>query len=356
MWKDYFSFTAKEQRGILILCTLILLLTGTRLMLPVVMSNNHNLTITRDSLPAFRPSTLGMEPMGMSDVLEAKLFMFNPNEVTYQELVGFGVPASTAGNWVRYLEKGGRFRSKSDVGRVYGMDKGVLERISPFMVFEMDKKVSIRVTENRVSGFHLDLNRADSIIVDELAWSKSMRDTLMLWQKTHWFPQRYASDRLKSWTLDSLLAVKPTLQIRNVYRASNNFTIEINTADTSDWAGLRGIGPVLSRRIVAYRKALGGFVSIEQIGEVEGISPVLLNDLKPRLTLDTLPVATININTASVRRLRDHPYLDFYQAKAIVDFRNANGKIKSPEQIMKIKSLEGSDWDRLLPYLSIADD
>ncbi|WP_052345558.1 helix-hairpin-helix domain-containing protein [Alkaliflexus imshenetskii] len=356
MWKDYFSFTAKEQRGILILCTLILLLTGTRFMLPVVMSSNHHLAITRDSLPAFQPISMVVESIGMSDVLETRLYMFNPNEVSYRELIGFGVPASAAGNWVRYLERGGRFRSKSDIGRVYGMDYAVLERISPFMAFEIDNEVSMSAHTNRVADFHLDLNRADSLTVDGLAWSKPMRDTLMVWQKTHWFPQRYASVRLKAWTLDSLIAVKPTLQIRNAYRASNTFTIGINTADTADWASLRGIGPVLSRRIVAYRKALGGFVSIEQIGEVEGISPVLLNDLKARLTLDTLPVTTININTASVRRLRDHPYLDFYQAKAIVDFRNENGKLKSTEQIMRIKSLESADWDRLLPYLSVAED
>ena len=50
MWKDYFSFTVKERRGILILCFFILVLIGLRILLPVVLTATHSLTITRDSL------------------------------------------------------------------------------------------------------------------------------------------------------------------------------------------------------------------------------------------------------------------------------------------------------------------
>ncbi|MDG5799840.1 helix-hairpin-helix domain-containing protein [Marinilabiliaceae bacterium ANBcel2] len=126
----------------------------------------------------------------------------------------------------------------------------------------------------------------------------------------------------------------------------------INSSDSLDWQILRGIGPVLGRRIVAYRKALGGFFSVSQINEVYGISNELFEDIEPYLKIDTLSLRKIDVNSASVGYLRSHPYLDFYSAKAIVEYRYDNGGIKNRADLYNIE-IPDSLIDKVAPYLLI---
>ena len=63
-------------------------------------------------------------------------------------------------------------------------------------------------------------------------------------------------------------------------------TVELNGADTTTLQLLHGIGPVFARRIVRYRERLGGFTSTEQLLEVYGFTPQLLDHIRPYLRLD----------------------------------------------------------------------
>jgi DNA uptake protein ComE-like DNA-binding protein len=66
---------------------------------------------------------------------------------------------------------------------------------------------------------------------------------------------------------------------------------------------------------------------------------------------DTIPVSRIAVNKATLAELRRHPYIDFYQARAIVEFRNERGTIKSPEQLSFMEEFTAQDLERLMPYL-----
>lgn len=59
--------------------------------------------------------------------------------------------------------------------------------------------------------------------------------------------------------------------------------VDLNTADVAALDELPGIGPVLAARIVEWREANGPFGSVEDLGEVTGIGPSLLADLRPRV-------------------------------------------------------------------------
>ena len=98
--------------------------------------------------------------------------------------------------------------------------------------------------------------------------------------------------------------------------------IDINTADTARLRQLRGIGPVFAARIVKYRTLLGGFVDTEQLLEVYGITTDLFTQIEPHVVVSHQEVKKLPINTATLDELRRHPYLDYYQARAIVDYRN----------------------------------
>jgi competence ComEA-like helix-hairpin-helix protein len=129
--------------------------------------------------------------------------------------------------------------------------------------------------------------------------------------------------------------------------------IEINSADSAEFSLLKGIGPVLSARIVAYRKALGGFFSAAQLKEVYGMPEETVNENLPRLTVDTTKVRTININKASLRQLKAHPYISFYAAKAIVEYRKNNYPVKNINEILSLKEIKNKHRKYLKKYLTV---
>jgi len=124
-------------------------------------------------------------------------------------------------------------------------------------------------------------------------------------------------------------------------------TIDINTADTTQLKMIPGIASKRAARIVAYRKALGGFVAIEQAMEAIEMPDSVLN----YMTVSSLPVQKININKLSVQQMMKHPYLNFYQAKAINEYRRNKGELHSIEELSHLESFKATDIDRLRPYV-----
>lgn len=128
-------------------------------------------------------------------------------------------------------------------------------------------------------------------------------------------------------------------------------TVDINTADTTLLKRIPGIGSAYSKRIVNYRKSLGGYVSINQISEVWGIDTALFVKIEPYLAISE-GHQKIEINKLTLDELRKHPYISYKQAKAIVAIRKKEGIIKSVDQLAGNKEFTEKDIERLTPYLS----
>jgi competence protein ComEA len=61
--------------------------------------------------------------------------------------------------------------------------------------------------------------------------------------------------------------------------------ISINTATQAMIETLPGVGPSLAKRIVDYREGIGGFTSINELSQVRGVGPSLLEKIRPLITL-----------------------------------------------------------------------
>lgn len=128
--------------------------------------------------------------------------------------------------------------------------------------------------------------------------------------------------------------------------------IDINTADTATLNRLPGIGNVLSLRIVTFRDKLGGFYSFEQLGEVYGLKPEVLEKIKLKLKPEIAIQKYVLINTASALELAQHPYIKKKLADIIVNYRTQHGNFKTAEDLLKTRVIDEATVNKLRYYLS----
>jgi DNA uptake protein ComE-like DNA-binding protein len=77
----------------------------------------------------------------------------------------------------------------------------------------------------------------------------------------------------------------------------------------------------------------------------------LYEKITPYLRVDTSIIQPLPLNSASLDRLKSHPYLNFYQAKAIIEIRKKNGKINRREELRLLEEFSENDIEKLRHYL-----
>ncbi len=65
--------------------------------------------------------------------------------------------------------------------------------------------------------------------------------------------------------------------------------IDINSASAETLMLLPGIGEVRSAEIIEYRERHGGFDSVDELLEIDGIGPVILEGLREYVTAEEMP-------------------------------------------------------------------
>lgn len=128
--------------------------------------------------------------------------------------------------------------------------------------------------------------------------------------------------------------------------------IDINQATQEDLIKIYGIGEATSLRILKFKESLGGFVSMEQMNDVWGLSPEVIENLNTRFKVSATPtVKKIDINNASIKELSLFPYFKYPISKNIVTFRSMNGDFKNSEDLTKIKGLSIEKANIIALYL-----
>lgn len=114
--------------------------------------------------------------------------------------------------------------------------------------------------------------------------------------------------------------------------------IDINLATQEDLIKIYGIGEVISLRILKLKESLGGFMSMEQMNDVWGLSPEVIGSLNSHFKVYDMPVIhKININNASLKEISQFSYFKYALAKEIVTYRSMNGDIRNIEDLIKIR-------------------
>lgn len=221
---------------------------------------------------------------------KAERFPFDPNTADSTQLLRLGLEPWQVRNIYKYRAAGGIFRKKEDFARVYGLTQKMYRELEPYI---------------RISA---DYQPASLLVKEE----KQEHDTLL-------FPQKIAEGE----------------------------TVDLAVADTSELKTVPGIGSYFARKIVDYRERLGGYVSVEQLDEIDGF-PL---QAKKYLRLGEMEVRKLNLNTLSLSELRRHPYLNYYQARTIVEYRRKKGTLKSLDDLRLSRDFPPEARQRLLPYV-----
>lgn len=151
----------------------------------------------------------------------------------------------------------------------------------------------------------------------------------------------------------SIKITKPIFQTigNNLYEPSN--IIELNTVDTTQLVSIKGLGNVLSKRILNYRQILGGFNSVNQLKEVYGINDSLYNKISKHFEADKKLIKPLNINNCTYTELSRHPYITNYQANAILAYKKLSGSIKDKKELLDNFILPPETFSKVAPYLVI---
>lgn len=223
-------------------------------------------------------------------------FPFDPNTADSTELLALGLEPWQVRNIYKYRAKGGVFRKKEDFGRVYGLTNRQYRDLAPLIRIGSDyQPYTSRGYQNVPYG-----EAPDSV------------------------PGR-----------------RFTAKLRKGER------IDLNDADTVLLLKVPGIGPYFARQIVHNRKMLGGFYSVRQLLEIQDMPEEAL----PYFEVNPAKVHRLNVNKLSLVELRRHPYINYYQAKAIVDYRRLYGEIHDMGQLKLMKYFTPDDFERLRHYI-----
>jgi len=286
--RHYFGFTAKESKGFLALCVLLVVIFTIPALYRILRPETEPIEFTIQELKADSLLEVMEVSSNLSKVVAVKPFLFDPNIVEESELMQMGMPAFLARRIVKYRSKGGKFKVKGDLRRIYGMPETLFVQLKDYIQLPDSTE-----------------------------------------RKGHY-------------------AARPeSTQSKRVYKA---FSIDMNTADTLDWQKIDGIGNTLSKRIIKFRDKLGGFARKEQLFEVYGLDSVVVKTNWEKFELTT-PCKKIPINLASEEELAGHSYVGRKLAKVIVNYRKQHGEYKKAEDMLSIGMLDKEKWEKIVDYL-----
>ena len=220
-------------------------------------------------------------------------FAFDPNTADSTQLLRLGLQSWQVRNIYKYRAAGGIYRKKEDFAKLYGLTVKQYRELEPYIQISSDYQPA-------------------STLVKEKQHVVYERDTLR-------YPVKIAEGE----------------------------HIELNASDTSLYKKVPGVGSYYARKIAEYGRRLGGFVSANQLDEIENFP----SDSKKYFSVNASGVHQMNVNRLSLNDLKRHPYINYYQAKAITDYRRLHGPLHSLNDLRLLPDFPAEAIKRLEPYV-----
>lgn len=223
----------------------------------------------------------------------AENVVIDPNVATYEQFLDAGFSVKQAKHCLNYRNKGGHFRKKEDLKKIYSISEQDYDRLV----------LHISISEQKTK--QLDIPRKEE--------------------------------------------KKPENQNKKIFR------VNINTCDTTELKQIPGIGGFRAKKIIERREKLGGFYAVEQLYTVYSLDSLAVNTIREYIIIDTNQIKRININTATFKEINKHPLISYEQTKNIVDYRKIVGEIKDVEELRTNHIVNPNDFEILQFYIKTFD-
>ncbi len=291
---SYFNVSSGERRGIIFLCAVVLLAIFVVWLVPRKKNKPADRNVANE-----RYLAKSQRPYAQAE-RRVETFAFDPNTADSATLLRLGLTPAMVRGIYKFRGMGYAYSEPEDFSRVPGMTNEMWDRLRPYI--HIDHRFQ-RVRQQ---------SRA---FADSAAFTSSAAE----------------------------------------YRNNPHFTaklrrgerVELNGSDTATLKRIPGIGPYYARKIVSYRQRLGGFASLSQLEEIDGLP----EGMADYLTLDEAAVRKIDVNHATKRALLAHPYIGVYRAQPIWEYRHNHGSLRSLDDLRKLQGFTEEDIKRLAPYL-----
>ena len=233
---------------------------------------------------------------------KSERFDFNPNNLSEQNWKRLGLSEKQIKSIKKYESKGGKFKTKEDVKKMYCLSEEQYETLKPFI--QISSPAEIARTEEKANSF------------------------------------------FKDGKVETTSAV-------NIPKTERLNVVELNSADSASLTTIKGIGAFYAKNIIKHRNALGGFVSKEQLLEIWKFDQEKLSAIEKYIDIDESKIKKVNINTCEAADLKS-PYIKWTVANAIVNYSKNHGKYKTVDEIKKTDLVDEETYRKIAPYL-IAD-
>jgi hypothetical protein len=127
---------------------------------------------------------------------------------------------------------------------------------------------------------------------------------------------------------------------------------DLNRASATDLKKIRGIGPVLSERIIKYGHSLNGYSDINQLYRVYGLDSVVVDRIKEAFEIRSDTIIPMNIRLASREELSTLPYLSQSEIDWLISLRNRPEGLGSKEFVTNLLLKTLNKNEKLLVYLT----
>ena len=370
--KGYFTFNRTEQRGIIILITMILIVILINILLPYfIESETPDYSQFKKEIADFEASVqqakkdllnekMADEPKSKYSERKLHPFPFDPNDLPEAKWKELGLSESQIKVIKKYEEKGGRFYKKEDLAKIYSIPEEEYKILEPFIRIEKEDKVKEKniAGSNEIKPFPFDPNSLEKDGWIKMGLEEKLVNTILKYRdKGGRFYKKEDLKQIYGLNDDIYSMLEPFVEIPADKIAGKKsegrpvFIVELNSADTLDLQQLKGIGPTFARRIVKYRDMLGGFSTKSQLLEVFGMDSARYNGIKDFVEINSDSLRKIDINSATIKQLIKHPYIEFYTAKSIVQQRQKSGKYKNVSELKDSAIIYEGLYRKLKPYL-----
>lgn len=305
MWKDFFYFSKGQRIGIVVLILLIVITIALNFLLPHL----------------YTPKTT--EDMGfLNEVNRFKQSLVSMDSLKRLEWEGkynYNFPRKTD-----YKDK------KADNYTLFSFDPNKVDS-AHFVLLGLKPFIASNIVKFRLKG---------GVFRTKASFAKVYGIS----------PEKY--NELEPYIAISEVVDNRKDSIKLANEKYANLRVELNSADTTELMQIKGIGRFYAKGIVRFRQQTGGFVSVNQLHEIYGMTEPIFQKISSFCTVNQLLVQKIKINTATVEKLKSHPYLNFYQAKAIYELRRNKGKLHNIQELRNIDELSPESLNKIEPYLS----